>query len=120
MKHNISLNARMKNIELQIYKIIIRIIAMNLPHADFESIYFHDTFYDLERLVMETNDKKFKLLIARDFNLNLKDDVRDRVLYNLCSELCSDIANANKSEDDPNTWSWRSRRIEFILHSRSL
>ena len=82
---------------------MIRIIAVYLPHAGYESSYFQDSFDESERLVMEAYGKQFKVIIGGDFNLSLNDVIRDRVLQDLCSEFFLDIINGRESEDDSNT-----------------
>ena len=107
-------------IDLQTCNKVIRIIEVYLSHAGNESTYFQDTFDDLERLVMEVYGKQFNVFIDWDFNRILNRGVRNRVLQDLCSEFFLNIANGHESEDDPDTWTWRSRRLEYILHSRCL
>ena len=99
---------------------MIRIIAVYLPHAGYESSYFQITFDDLERLVMEAYGKQFKIIVIIDFNPSLNDGVCDRVLQDLCSEFFLDLVNGNEFEDDPNAWTWRSRRLYYILYSKSV
>ena len=60
-------------------------IVIYISHVGYESNYFQDIFDDLERLVMGTYVKFLKVIIRGDFNLNLNDGVRDRVLQDLCS-----------------------------------
>ena len=56
-KNRISLNNRVMAIDLQISIKVIRIIAIDLFHADYESSYFQNRFDDLERLIMEACGK---------------------------------------------------------------
>ena len=93
--------------------------VVNADDIDIYNIHLNDVSNVIRtkelNYIISTFNKNKKIIIGGDFNLSLKDGFRDRVLQDLCSDLFGDIANGNESEDDPNTWTWRSRRLDCIL-----
>ena len=67
-------------IDLKIAQKIIRVIAVYLPHMDYDWNYFIDTFTDIEGLVMEAMNKGYTLVLAGDFNLTLDQGQRGDVM----------------------------------------
>ena len=57
------------SIDLKIPRKIICILAMYLSHAGYVSNYFQSILDDVERLTMETCDKRSAIMIEDDFNL---------------------------------------------------
>ena len=112
-------------IDLKISHKMIRIIAVYLPHAGYDSNYFQSTLDDVERLIMEACDKRYAVVIGGDFNLSLDQGVRDRLLQDLCAEFSLDIANGTPLAENPNMWTFKTswgnfNRLDYVLHSRSL
>ena len=54
---------RVMAMDLKIYHKVIRIIAVYLPHAGYESNYVQSKFNDVERLILEACDKRYAVVI---------------------------------------------------------
>ena len=125
IKQRICVTDRVMAIDLKISHKMIRIIAVYLPHAGYDSNYFQSTLDDVERLIMEACDKRYAVVIGGDFNLSLDQGDRDRLLQDLCAEFSLDIANGTSLAENPNMWTFKTswdnfNRLDYVLHSRSL
>ena len=79
------LNDGVMTIDLQISNKVIRIVAIYLPHAHYETSNLQYTFHVLQRLIMKAHGKQFEVLIDGDLNFRVNSRVRYRVLQDLGS-----------------------------------
>lgn len=60
------------SIEIRFGRDILRIIAIHLPHTDYTRTEFTDSIDDLSNLLIEAQDKRYRVIIDGDFNLSLR------------------------------------------------
>ena len=59
----IFLNDPMITLDLKIHNNIIRFIFIYFPHANYELIYFHYNFIDIEGLFKDAADKRYAIIM---------------------------------------------------------
>ena len=120
---NNCLHDRVMTIDVKMGHRIILIIALHLPNTwTYDLKYFQEIFEDIERLAMEATDRKYELIIERNFNLSLERRDRCKIMQEFGNQVSMEIANWNIPAEEAVSWTFESsihglHRLNYMLHS---